>query len=101
MTEQKTLGEESQEFEPKTSLTVADLEAVSLNQKIKYVTKKDRQGDEFKAAYINVDGEEYRVPPSVLEQIQAIQKEKPNLKTVKVNKKGEGLNTKYTVIELE
>ena len=101
MTEQKTLGEESKDYEPKTTLTVADLEAVSLSQEVKHKVKKDRDGEEYSAAYINVDGEEYRIPSSVLEAIQAIQKEKPDLKTVKVTKTGEGLKTKYQVIEIE
>ena len=95
------LGEEAKAHEPKKSLTVADLEAVSLSQEVKYKVKKDKDGEEYKAAYVIVDGEEYRVPPSVLEQIQLIQKEKPDLKTIKVSKSGEGLQTKYTVVELE
>lgn len=95
------LKEEAQNYEPPQTKNITDLEAVSLEQDIvdREGTKKD--GAIFKYKVVVVNGEDYRVPNSVLEQIQEILKEKPELKTIKVTKKGEGLNTKYTVIQLE
>jgi len=43
------------------------------------------------------NGQEYRVPNTVLEEIQKILKLKPETKFVKVSKKGSGLNTTYSV----
>lgn len=51
--------------------------------------------------FIEVNGEKYRVPDSVLNNLKAILEKKPNLKTFCVTKSGEGRLTKYTVIPLE
>jgi hypothetical protein len=80
---------------------IADLEAVSVFQEFLKETRVNQEGKEYVVMYILIDGEEYRVPPSVLEQLKGILEEKPDLKTFKVKKTGEGLNTKYTVIQLE
>ncbi len=96
-----TIQERAEAYEPERTKTIADLEAVSVTQVIKDVVKKNKDNEEYKAAVINVEGVEYRVPNSVLEQIQSILKEKPDMKTFKVERKGEGLNSKYTVIQLE
>lgn len=50
---------------------------------------------------IVVDGEDYRMPTSVLKNLKAILVEKPELKEFKVSKSGEGLKTAYTVITLD
>ena len=96
-----TLKEEAQEYKPQQFRNIADLEAVSVEQEIKRETRKNRDGEEYQVAFVNVAGDEYRVPNSVLEQLQTILIEKPDMKTFKVSKKGEGLNTSYTVIPLE
>jgi len=50
---------------------------------------------------IEVDGEKYRVPISVIQQLQVMIEDNPNLKKFKVKKTGEGKdNTRYTVIPL-
>ena len=96
-----TLKEEAKAYEPQHTKNIADLEAVSIEQEIKKETRKNKENEEYAIAYINVGGLEYRVPATVLEQLQDILLEKPDLKTFKVTKKGEGLNTKYAVIQLE
>ncbi len=96
-------------YEPQRTKNIADLEAVSTMQEIKTevrtTKKKDKDGneyeEEYKVSFVVVEGEEYRVPNTVLEQLQTIVESKPDLKTFKVDKKGEGLNTKYTVVQLE
>ena len=55
----------------------------------------------FKLKVINVDGEDYRVPISVIKALKTIAEEKPNLKFVKVKRTGEGMKTEYTVIPLD
>ena len=96
-----TIGEEAEAYQPQRLKNIADLEAVSIQQKIQGEMRKNRDNEEYYVRFIVVDGEEYRVPNSVMEQIQTMLKEKPLMKTFKVSKKGEGLNTTYTVIPLE
>ena len=96
-------------YEPQRVKNIADLEAVSVEQEIKsevrLATKKQQDGtdaeEEYKISFVVVNGEEYRVPNSVLEQLQTILASKPDMRTFKVIKAGEGLNTKYTVVQLE
>ncbi len=49
---------------------------------------------------IEVNGEQYRVPKSVLEQLKIQLAENPKLKRFKVTSTGTGMSTKYTVIPL-
>ena len=95
------LKEEAENYESPKTKNIADLEVVSLEQNMIDREGKKKDGSVFKYKVVVVNGEDYRVPSSVLEQIQEILKEKPELKTIKVSRKGEGLNTKYTVIQLE
>lgn len=96
-----TVKDFAEAYEPKKTKNIVELEAVSVSQEIKEEVRKDKNGDDYNINVMNVLGEEYRVPNSVVEQIQAILLVKPNMKTFKVTKKGEGLNTVYTVIQLE
>ena len=101
MTE-KTIGEYAKEYEPTRMKTIADVEAISVKQVFnKDVERKTQDGEKYRVSYILVDGEEYRVPNSVLEQLQTFLEEKPEMTTFKVTKKGEGKGTKYTVIPLD
>lgn len=96
-----SLREAAKAYVPTQTKNIADLEAVSLDVKIEERSGKDKEGKEFSYHVAIVLGEEFRVPPTVLKDIQAIMSAKPTLKTVKVLKKGSGLNTQYTVIPLE
>lgn len=91
----------AQAYEPQKLKNIADLDAVSIEQEVKKETRKNKDNEDYQVSFVVVDNEEYRVPNSVLEQLKAILEEKPELKTFKVSKKGEGLNTSYTVIQLE
>lgn len=55
---------------------------------------------EFPYKYIEVSGERYKLPVSVLASLKAILEENPLLKKFKVKKSGEGMETRYTVIPL-
>jgi len=96
-----TIKEFATSYEPKRTRNIAELEAVSVSNEIKTEVRKNKEGDEYSISYLVCLGEEYRVPNSVIEQLQTLLLEKPNLSTFKVKKKGEGLNTSYTVIPLE
>ena len=96
-----SLKDTAQDYKPTQIKNIADLEVVSLTTEIKKETRKRADGEEYTISFIVLNGEEYRVPNTVLEQLQTMLKEKPNMKVFKVSKKGEGLNTTYTVIPLD
>lgn len=96
-----TLKEEAQAYEPPQTKNIADLEAVPLGVNIEDREATNKAGKPFSYKVMVLNNEEYRVPNSVLRDIQTVMEEKPELKTIKVVKKGEGLNTEYTVIPLE
>ena len=95
------LKETSQAYEPKRTLNIADLEEVPLDIPISKVSGTNQEGKNFEYHVAELDGEKYRVPVTVLESIKTILEQKPELKTVKVVKKGSGMGTEYTVIPLE
>lgn len=95
------LRETSKAYEPKKTKNIADLEAVSLDVEITKTSGTNQEGKDYEYHVAEVAGEEYRVPSSVLEAIQTLLETKPEVKTIKVVKKGTGMNTSYSVIELE
>jgi hypothetical protein len=88
-------------FVPKTTKNVADLDAVNLEWSVEDRKGKNEEGKEFDYKVVVKDGEDYRIPASVLNQIKTIVECKPNQKTVRVIKKGTGMNTEYTTIQLD
>jgi len=96
-----SLKESAEMYEPPTTKNIADLQEVNVDLQLEARTGKNEANEEFAYNVIIVDGEEYRVPNSVLNNLKAILKKKPTLKTFSVSKTGQGMNTKYTVIPLE
>ncbi|KKK52693.1 hypothetical protein LCGC14_3102350 [marine sediment metagenome] len=94
------LSEEAQTYVPPTTKNIAELHSVSVGVEVqtKESTKKD--GEKFTYKYIEVGGEEYRVPGIVLGQLKEQLKANPNLQKFKVSKIGEGIKTVYTVVPL-
>lgn len=95
------LSEAAQNYEPKKTLNIADLEEVSTDLVIDTQNAVNDEGEEFTYQYITVDGKQYRVPNSVISSLKTILAKRPNLKKFSVSKTGEGLKTKYTVVPLE
>tara|TARA_Y100000310_G_C20552940_1_gene749049 strand:- start:119 stop:412 length:294 start_codon:yes stop_codon:yes gene_type:complete len=95
-----TLKDFAKEFEPQQMKNIADLEVVRTDIEIKEETRKDREDQEYHVMFVVVDGEEYRVPPSVVTQIKGILEAKPKIASIKVIKSGQGLATQYQVIPL-
>jgi len=54
----------------------------------------------YSYSYIIVNDKQVRVPDSVITQLQEQLKANPTMRAFKVNKKGEGIMTKYTVIPI-
>lgn len=98
----QTLKETAKAYVPKKTRNIAEMEVVNIdNLQIEDRTGLNEEGKEFKYQVAILNGEEYRVPASVLGSIKTILEAKPTLKTVKVIKKGQGFNTEYTVIPLD
>jgi len=87
-------------YEPRQMKNIADLKVVSVEENIETETREGKEGA-YTVSFITINGEEYRVVMSVIEQLKAILESKPNLKTFKVNKTGTGMATKYQVIALD
>lgn len=90
----------AESYEPKKSRTIDELKEVSMKLDVKEMTRQDRDGEDYTYNYVEVDGKEYRIPGPVLDQLKVQLKENPDLQRYKVNKEGEGYNSKYTVIIL-
>lgn len=96
-----TLQEAAKAYVPKTTKNIAQLPEVTTDLQIMQGEGKDNNGDKFNYSYIELNGEEYRVPDAVLKQLKAILEKKPTLKKFSVSKSGQGMGTTYTVIPLD
>jgi len=96
-----TLREEAKAFEPQTTKNVADLPKLNLDLDIQDRKGTDKDGKEFAYKVIVEGGIEYRIPNSVINSIKTILEAKPTQQFVRVVKKGTGMNTEYTVIQMD
>lgn len=92
------LKENAQQYEETKTLNIADLDLVSVDNDLKEETFTDKEGKPFTISYIEVEGQKYRVPKSVIRDLKAILEKMPNLESFSVTKSGTGLDTNYTVI---
>jgi len=60
----------------------------------------NKEGEEVKQKVIVVEGEKYRVPVSVLNNLKVLLEDNKDLKFFKVKKTGEGMDTRYIAIPL-
>lgn len=84
---------------PKT-LNITDLPEVSLDFAIVPRSGKNESGEAFEYNVIELNGNEYRVPNSVIDQLKTLIEAKPDLIKFKVIKSGQGMSTRYQVIAL-
>lgn len=97
-----SLKDSAKAFTPKQTKNIADLDIVSVDLEIYHDGKGiDNNGLEFSYSYLKVNGEEYRVPGSVLAQLKDILSENDKLTHFKVKRTGEGLKTRYTLIPIK
>jgi len=101
----KTFKEAAEEYEPKRTANIADLEKFDVSEPIEERTGKDNDGKEFKYKVLVRDKEDYRVPNTVMEIVKGIlaanAKHDKKVTTFSVEKIGEGMGTKYQVISLD
>lgn len=87
-----------QEDIPKT-LNISEIEKVSVDIEVKSETKTNSKGEQYTQDFIEVDGQKYRIPKSVLFDLKTMLEEKPDMTHFKVTRKGVGRDdTRYTVI---
>lgn len=96
-----SLKDTATQYEPPQTKNIADLKKVSTDVDMQIKTVHEGEADEFSYHYFVQDGEEYRVPITVLVQLKEHLAANPSLEWVKVSKKGEGLKTTYTVIPIQ
>jgi len=96
-----TIKENAENYEPPTTKNITELEKIDVNLVVEEREFERKDETKFKVDVIVVDGEDYRMPVSVLKNLKAILEAKPELKFFKVSKSGEGFKTQYTVIELD
>jgi len=101
------ISEFAQGYEPKaTTKNIADLKEVSTDLELEdddfeFTDKTTGQPKVVKQKVINVEGESYRVPVSVIQQLKVILEDNPNLKKFKVKRSGSTKDdTRYQVIPL-
>jgi len=99
------LNEFAQDYEPiATTKNIADLPEVSVDLELEedsfeFTDKITGQPKKVTQKVIKVDGETYRVPVSVIQQLKVLLEDNPSLKKFKVKKSGTTKDdTRYTCI---
>lgn len=95
-----SLMAEALAYEPKKTKNISDLPTVPISAEIVKKNGTRKNGEAFSYLAIEIAGEEYRVPYSVLSSLKQILIEKPDTKAFKVRSSGMGKETTYTVIPL-
>lgn len=93
-----SLKDEAIQYEPKTTLNIADLEKIPLSLELKDGEGETKEGEKFTYKYAVIDGKEYRVAGTIIGGIKAILQKMPDLEFVSVIKTGAGRDTRYQVI---
>jgi len=97
-----SIKDAAKNYTPQHTKNIADLPEVNIElMQLEDRTGTDSKGEEFTYKVIVVEGEEYRVPGSVIGNIKGILEKKPDLKRISVSKTGTGMDTRYTVIPIE
>lgn len=97
---QKTIKDEAQAYQPKpTTKNISELQSISTDLVIED-DSFEFEGKEVKQKVVQIGGERYRMPVSVLRDLKVILEDNPNLKSFKVKKTGQAMETRYTVIPL-
>ena len=97
-----TIKEQAIAYEPGSYKNISDLSEISTDVQIHEEEKTNSTtGEPYKVKYIEVNGEKYRVPPSVLGSLKAIIEKKPDLTKFNVLRTGRTKeDTRYTIVPL-
>jgi len=101
MSNAKTIKESAQAYEGESKTrNISELSKVSTGLVVQTKELKNKAGEPFTLNYVEIDGESYRIPDSVLKSLKMILEDNPNLKEFRVKKQGAGMETSYTTIPL-
>jgi len=95
-----SIKESANNYESTRTKNIAELTKVSTSLEIIERVFKEGTADEFRINVIVVEGNDYRVPSTVLSSLKEILAIKPDLEFFRVTKTGSDLQTKYTTIPL-
>ena len=94
-----TIKEEAKNYEAPKARNISEVSKIPTDLQVLEDSGEDKDGKAYRYNYfLDEDGTKVRLPNSVLDQIQQILIDMPDLKNFKVSRKGEGLNTRYSVI---
>ncbi len=100
-----TLKETAQEYEPKQTHNIADLESFDISEDVQTRKGTNAEGEKYEYFVLVRDGEDYRIPNTVMNDIKNIieanAKHGKETNMFAVEKKGEGIKSRYTIITLE
>lgn len=96
-----TLKDEATAYEPKKTKNIADLDIVPVDIDVFEEKGTDSEGKEYHYKYVLWEGDKYRVPNVVLDDLKTMIEENPKIKFIKVKKEGSGLSTRYKVLQKE
>ena len=100
-----TIREFAKSYETKSTKNISDLPEVPADIELEdddyEFTDKNGQVKTVKQKVVNLNGEAYRVPVSVVQQLKVLIEDNPGLKKFKVKRSGTGKDdTRYQVIPL-
>ena len=91
-----SIKQEAKDYKSNATVkNISDLNSIDMDMAI----LEDKEA-EYPYKYIEVDGERYKMPISVLKNLKVILEANPNVKTFQVKKSGKGMDTSYVVIPL-
>ena len=83
-----------------TALSEVPIDLETFEDEFEVTDKKTGETKLVRQMVVNLNGENYRIPSSVLQQLKVILEDNPNLKKFKVKSSGTGMETRYQVIPL-
>ncbi len=100
-----TLKDVAQAYEPKHTQNIADLDKFDISELVEVRKGIDNDEKEYEYFVLVRDEEEYRIPNGVMNDIKNIieanAKHNKDVKIFSVEKTGEGLKTRYSIVTLE
>ena len=99
------IGEMAKDYKSNATKNITELPEVStelevFDDQFETTDKETKEHKVIKQKVITVNGESYRVPASVFQQLKIVLEDNPTLKKFKVKKSGTMMETRYQVIPL-
>lgn len=100
-----TLKDEALAYEPKQTKNIADLDKFDISEAVEIRKGTNDRDEEYQYYVLVRDKEDYRIPNSVMDTIKnlikANAKHDKKIKYLSVEKTGDGMKSRYSVITLD